>query len=101
MSILVNNVVQTTFTHKSDLWKQILRTWQEEDRTWVGWRQDFRVRVNRDALTRFPQAKIRLQIWNSKEQLSGPARTESLKSIRLQREDAADVRGEEQFEPGE
>lgn len=92
--------VWTTFTHTSDLSKQILRTWQEQDRTWVGWSQEFRVRVTRDVLVRFPQATIRLQIWNRKEQMSGLARTERLKSFRLaqlQREDAADVRGEDQF----
>lgn len=56
--------------------------------------------MTRDVLVRFPQATIRLQIWNRKEQMSGLARTESLKSFRLaqlQREDAADVRGEDQF----
>lgn len=45
----------------------------------------------------FSQAQIRLQIWNSKDQLSGLARLERLKTLRLPQvplEDAADPSGE-------
>eukprot|EP00066_Takifugu_rubripes_P026113 XP_011615379.1 PREDICTED: uncharacterized protein FLJ43738-like [Takifugu rubripes] len=75
---------------------EILRTWQEGDRTWLVWSQDFRLRVDRDRVIRFSQAKIRLQIWNSKDQLSGLARLERLKTLRLPQgpcEDAADLCG--------
>lgn len=76
------------------MWEQILRTWQEGDGTWLVWSQDFRLRVTRDTVIRFSQAGIRLQIWNSKDQLSGLARLERLKPLRLPCEEAADLRGE-------
>lgn len=47
------------------------------------WSQDLRLRVNREVVISFSQAKISLQIWNSKEQLSGLARLERLKTLRL------------------
>lgn len=53
-----------------------------------------RLRVNRDMVTSFSQAQIRLQIWNSKDQLSGLARLERLKTLRLPCEEAADLCGE-------
>ncbi|XP_047438262.1 uncharacterized protein cfap92 [Mugil cephalus] len=82
--------------YKADECK-ILRTWREGDQTWVGWSQNFNVRVNRDTLISLLPRKIRLQIWNSKDKLSSQAGYERLKALRLpqdQSENAADVCGE-------
>lgn len=59
-----------------------------------------RVRVTRDVLISLCQAKISLQIWNSKDRLSGLARMERLKPFRLPQvpcEAAAHVCGELQL----
>lgn len=67
------------------------------------WSQDFRLGVTRETVIRFSQEKIRLQIWNSKDHLSGLARLERLRTLRLPQvpgEDAAELRGEFQSAPG-
>ncbi|XP_051270848.1 uncharacterized protein cfap92 [Dicentrarchus labrax] len=76
--------------YKEDEFK-ILRTWHEGDQTWVGWTQDFNVRVNRDMLIGLLPHKIKLQIWNSKEKLSSQARYERLKALRLPQAELEDA----------
>nr|XP_020444289.1 uncharacterized protein KIAA1257 homolog [Monopterus albus]XP_020444290.1 uncharacterized protein KIAA1257 homolog [Monopterus albus]XP_020444291.1 uncharacterized protein KIAA1257 homolog [Monopterus albus]XP_020444292.1 uncharacterized protein KIAA1257 homolog [Monopterus albus] len=81
--------------YKEDEFK-ILRTWREGDQIWVGWTQNFNVRVTRSMLIRLLPHKIKLQIWNSKEKLCSQARYERLKAFRLpldQPEDATDMCG--------
>uniref|UniRef100_A0A3Q3J5K4 DUF4550 domain-containing protein n=1 Tax=Monopterus albus TaxID=43700 RepID=A0A3Q3J5K4_MONAL len=68
--------------YKEDEFK-ILRTWREGDQIWVGWTQNFNVRVTRSMLIRLLPHKIKLQIWNSKEKLCSQARYERLKAFRL------------------
>lgn len=66
------------------------------------WSQDLRLRVNRDVVISFSQATIRLQIWNSRQHLSGLARLKRLKTLRLPLVpcgDAADPCGEFQSGP--
>ncbi|XP_045931131.1 uncharacterized protein cfap92 isoform X1 [Micropterus dolomieu] len=82
--------------YKEDEFK-ILRIWHEVDQTWVGWSQNFNVRVSRDMLISLLSHKIKLLIWNTKDKLSSQARYERLKVFRLpqdQPEDAPDMCGD-------
>ncbi|KAM9758262.1 uncharacterized protein FLJ43738 [Menidia menidia] len=75
---------------------KILRTWYEGKKTWVGWAQDFNVRVNEATVINLLSQKIKLNIWNGNEELSNQARYERLKAIRLPQDEseyAADVYG--------
>ncbi|KAK9528490.1 hypothetical protein VZT92_012644 [Zoarces viviparus] len=76
--------------YKEDEFK-MLRLWQEGDQAWVGWSQDFKVRVNRELLIGLLPHKITLQIWNSKDKLSHQACYERLKAFRLTRDQPEDA----------
>uniref|UniRef100_A0A673APW1 DUF4550 domain-containing protein n=1 Tax=Sphaeramia orbicularis TaxID=375764 RepID=A0A673APW1_9TELE len=71
--------------------EQILRTWYEEDLTWVGWTDSFRVRVDRNVVISLLSHKIRLQIWNSKDKLFSQAQIERLKTLRLSQDQIEDT----------
>ncbi|XP_056294382.1 uncharacterized protein FLJ43738 isoform X2 [Pseudoliparis swirei] len=82
--------------YKEDEFK-ILRTWSEGDQTWVGWTQDFKIRVDRELLMSLLTHKITLQIWNGGGNMSGQARCERMKPFRptqVQPEDATDTCGD-------
>ncbi|XP_029990132.1 uncharacterized protein cfap92 [Sphaeramia orbicularis] len=76
--------------YKEDEFK-ILRTWYEEDLTWVGWTDSFRVRVDRNVVISLLSHKIRLQIWNSKDKLFSQAQIERLKTLRLSQDQIEDT----------
>ncbi|KAL6111414.1 cfap92 [Pungitius sinensis] len=75
---------------------KVVRTWRDGDQAWVGWSQQFKIRVNKDLLISLLPHTITLQIWNSTEKLSNQARYERMKAFRLtqdQPEDDTDTCG--------
>ncbi|KAL3059284.1 hypothetical protein OYC64_011245 [Pagothenia borchgrevinki] len=81
---------QVAKMYKEDEFK-ILRTWHEGDQLWVGWSQNFEVRVDRETLISLLPHKIQLQIWNSKDKLCSLARYERLKAFRWTQDQPDDV----------
>ncbi|KAK2862636.1 hypothetical protein Q5P01_002169 [Channa striata] len=76
---------------------KIVRTWHEGDQLWIGWSQNFNIRVNRDMLVCLLPHKIKLKMWNSKDKLSSKARYERLKVFRMQQDqldEATDMCGD-------
>ncbi|KAK2914535.1 hypothetical protein Q8A73_005129 [Channa argus] len=76
---------------------KIVRPWLEGDQIWIGWSQNFNIRVNKDMLANLLSNKIKLQMWNSKDKLCNQARYERLKVFRMpqdQPDDAIDTSGD-------
>lgn len=71
--------------------QQILRTFQEGDRVWVGWPLDFNVRINRDILISLLKFEMKVHVWNCKEKLSNLARHERIKAFRLPKDHSGEV----------
>ncbi|KAK7907411.1 hypothetical protein WMY93_016023 [Mugilogobius chulae] len=46
---------------------KIIQTWTEEGQTWVGWIQDFNIKVHRDMAIHLLHHKITVHIWNHKK----------------------------------
>ncbi|KAJ0023931.1 hypothetical protein NQD34_003830 [Periophthalmus magnuspinnatus] len=62
---------------------KILPTWTEGGQTWVGWSQDFTVKVDRSLITQLLHHKVTVHMWNHRDKLLSPARSERHRALRL------------------
>ncbi|XP_010732956.2 uncharacterized protein cfap92 isoform X1 [Larimichthys crocea] len=92
VDIVVFGPVVKMYTEEE--FKEILRTWHEGDQTWIGWTQNFNIKVNREVLVCLPSYKIKLQIWNSINKLSKQARYDRLKALKLPKDQPEDTKDE-------
>ncbi|KAM8915714.1 uncharacterized protein FLJ43738 isoform 2-T5 [Spinachia spinachia] len=77
--------------YKEDEFK-VVKTWPDGDQTWVGWSQDFKIRVNKDLLISLLPHTITFQMWNSTEKLSNQARYERINAFRPTQDQPEDER---------
>ncbi|XP_055016331.1 uncharacterized protein cfap92 [Boleophthalmus pectinirostris] len=71
---------------------KIITAWTEAGQTWVGWTQDFNVKVNRALAIQLLHHKITVHIWNHRDKLFSQAHFESQRALRLAQDLTDDTR---------
>ncbi|BFZ08131.1 hypothetical protein BsWGS_11170 [Bradybaena similaris] len=62
---------------------RVVKTWQEDDVTWIAWAYSHSIEVSREALLQMFNHTVELRLWNAKEMCSSRARFDKPKAFRL------------------